>query len=291
MKTTTATSPSTKMSESSNRRVTILEPNRIEKQYWRDLWDYRELFIILSWRDIAVRYKQTFVGVAWAILRPLLTMIVFTFIFGRIAKLPSIADVPYPILVFSGLLPWQFFSSALASCSDSLITNRNMLSKVYFPRLIIPASAVITNLIDFFLSFLVLIVLMFYYRWTPSLNIVTLPIWILIAFFATAGPGLLFASLNVRYRDFQYVVPFVIQLGLYISPVAFSASIIPKSLLPLYSLNPMVSVIEGFRWAIIGHGLEIPAWSMALSLSVLVVTFVYAINQFRTIEKNISDLI
>jgi len=269
----------------------VLEPNRIEKQYWQDLWRYRELFAILAWRDIAVRYKQTFIGVAWAVIRPFLTMVVFTVIFGRLAKLPTEGDAPYAVLVFAGMLPWQFFSTALGSCSDSLIANSNLLTKVYFPRLIVPASAVITSFVDFLISFVILAGLMVWFQWWPSWRLLTLPIWVVVAFAASMGAGLWLASLNVQYRDFRYVVPFLVQFGLYVSPVGFSSAIVPAKWQLLYALNPMVGVIEGFRWAIIGQGALINPLGFWLSMGVTLVLLVTGIRQFRRMEKRFADVI
>ena len=229
----------------------VIEPGIGFRHYWRDLWQYRELFYFLSWRDILVRYKQTAIGVAWGVLRPLLTMIIFTVIFGYLAKLPS-EGVPYPILVFAAMLPWQFFSGSLTECSNSFITNAPMLTKIYFPRLIVPASAVIVNLIDFLISFVLLGGIMAWYRFVPGWRILTLPLFLVMAFLASFGLGLWLATLNVKYRDFRYVVPFIVQLGLYISPVGFSSSVVPGPWRLLYSINPMVGVIDGFRWAILG---------------------------------------
>jgi len=269
----------------------VLEPNRIEKQYWKDLWRYRELFAILAWRDITVRYKQTFIGVAWALIRPFLTMVVFTVIFGRLAKLPTEVGAPYAVLVFAGMLPWQFFSSSLSSSSDSLISNANLLTKVYFPRLIVPASAVITSFVDFLISFVILAVLMFWYQWWPSWRLLTLPLWVAVAFAASMGAGLWLASLNVQYRDFRYVVPFLVQFGLYVSPVGFSSAIVPQQWQLLYALNPMVGVIEGFRWAIIGRGAFINPLGFWLSMVIVVLLLLSGIRQFRRMEKSFSDVI
>lgn len=269
----------------------ILEPNRIERQYWKDLWRYRELFAILAWRDITVRYKQTFVGVGWALIRPLLTMVVFTVIFGRLANLPTEGNAPYAILVFAGMLPWQFFSAALSNCSDSLISNANLLTKVYFPRLVIPCASVITSFVDFLISFIILAGLAFWYQWWPSWRIITLPLWILIAFAASMGAGLWLASMNVQYRDFRYVVPFLVQLGLYVSPVGFSSNIVPEKWQMLYALNPMVGVIEGFRWAIIGEGAFINPLGFGLSMVIVTLLLLTGIRQFRRIEKRLVDVI
>jgi len=269
----------------------VLEPNRIEKQYWKDLWRYRELFAILAWRDIAVRYKQTFIGVAWALIRPFLTMVVFTVIFGRLANLPTEGDAPYALLVFAGMLPWQFFSTALSSCSESLINNSHLLTKVYFPRLIVPASAVITSFVDFLISFVILVGLMLWYQWWPSWRLLTLPLWVAIAFAASMGAGLWLASLNVQYRDFRYVVPFLVQFGLYVSPVGFSSTVVPERWQLLYSLNPMVGVIEGFRWAIIGQRTAINPSGFWLSMGIVVLLLVTGIRQFRQMEKRFADVI
>ena len=269
----------------------VLEANRIEKQYWKDLWRYRELFVILAWRDIAVRYKQTFIGVAWALIRPFLTMVVFTVIFGKLAKLPSEGDAPYAVLVFAGMLPWQFFSTALSSCSESLITNSNLLTKVYFPRLIVPTAAVITSFVDFLISFAILVVLMVWFQWWPSWRLLTLPLWVALAFAASMGAGLWLASLNVLYRDFRYVVPFLVQFGLYVSPVGFSSSIVPPQWQLLYSMNPMVGVIEGFRWAIIGRGAPINPLGLSLSLAIVALLALTGIRQFRRMEKRFADVI
>ena len=269
----------------------MLEPNRIEKQYWKDLWRYRELFAILAWRDVAVRYTQTFIGVAWALICPFLTMVTFTVIFDRLAKLPTEGDAPYPVLVFAGMLPWQFFSTALSSCSDSLISNANLLTKVYFPRLIVPASAVITSFVDFLISFVILAGLMLWYQWWPTWRLLTLPLWVAVAFAASMGAGLLMASLNVQYRDFRYVVPFLVQFGLYVSPVGFSSAIVPAKWQLLYALNPMVGVIEGFRWAIIGRASAINPAGFWLSMTIVALLLVTGIRQFRRMEKRFADVI
>lgn len=269
----------------------ILEPNRIEKQYWKDLWRYRELFAILAWRDIAVRYKQTFIGVAWALIRPFLTMVVFTVIFGRLAQLPTEGDAPYAVLVFAGMLPWQFFSTAMSSCSDSLIDNANLLTKVYFPRLIVPVAAVITSFVDAMISFVILAGLMLWYQWWPSWRLLTLPLWVGVAFAASMGAGLWLASLNVQYRDFRYVVPFLVQFGLYVSPVGFSSAIVPAKWQLLYNLNPMVGVIEGFRWAIIGQEAFINPLGLALSMAIVLLLLATGIRKFRQMEKRFADVI
>ncbi len=269
----------------------VLEPNRTEKQYWNDLWRYRELFAILTWRDVVVRYKQTFIGVAWALIRPFLTMVVFTVIFGRLANLPSEGAAPYALLVFAGMLPWQFFSTALSSCSESLISNANLLSKVYFPRLIVPTAAIITSFVDFLISFVILGGLMVWFQWWPTWRFLTLPLWVAVAFAASMGSGLWLATLNVQYRDFRYVVPFLVQFGLYVSPVGFSSAIVPERWQLLYALNPMVGVIEGFRWAIIGKGATINPLGFALSITIVMLLLLTGIGQFRRMEKRFADVI
>jgi len=269
----------------------IIEHGRSEKNYWCDLWRYRELFYILSWRDIKVRYKQTVIGLAWSIIRPLLTMVVFTVVFGKMAKLPTEGTTPYAIMVFAGLLPWQFFSNALTESSNSLIGNTNLISKVYFPRLIIPASSIITSFIDFLISFIIMIGLMIYYQYLPSWNILFMPFFIFIAFLASFGTGLWLTTMNVKFRDFRYIVPFIVQMGLYISPVGFSSSNIPEKWKLLYSLNPMVGVIDGFRWCILGGGSKIYLPGFILSLFVIVLTMTYSIWHFRKIEKAFADYI
>ncbi len=268
----------------------VIEAGRAESQYWQDLWRYRELFYFLAWRDIIVRYKQTVIGIAWALIRPFLTMIVFTFVFGNLAKLPS-GGVPYPILVFAAMLPWQFFSNALSECSNSLLANANMISKIYFPRLIIPASAVIVSFVDFMLSGMILLGLMAWYNFVPDWRILTLPLFIIIAFAASIGVGLWLAALNVEYRDFRYIVPFIVQFGLYISPVGFASSIVPEKWRLLYSLNPMVGVIDGFRWAILGGESQIYLPGFVLSVGLVVVLFFSGIWYFRKMERKFADII
>jgi lipopolysaccharide transport system permease protein len=268
----------------------IIRAGESERRYWQDLWRYRELFYFLAWRDILVRYKQTAIGIAWALLRPLLTMIVFTVVFGAIAKLPS-NGVPYPILVFAGLLPWQFFSNALSECSNSLIGNSNLLSKVYFPRLIIPTSSVIVSFVDFLISGMILLGLMAWYNFVPTWRIVALPVFTLMAFLASMGAGLWLAALNVQYRDFRFVVPFLVQFGLYLSPVGFSSSVIPEQWRLLYSLNPMVGVIDGFRWCITGQSSVLLGWTTVLSMAVVLALFGSGIWYFRKMERTFADVI
>lgn len=269
----------------------VIEAGRSERHYWKDIWRYRELFYFLAWRDILVRYKQTVIGIAWALIRPLLTMIVFTVIFSKIAKLPADAGAPYPIMVFAAMLPWQFFATAFAESGNSLISNASMISKVYFPRLVVPTSAVIVSFVDFLISFSILVLLMIGYQFMPDARILLLPVFMAIAFAASLGAGLLIASLNVRYRDFRYIIPFVVQMGLYISPVGFSSSIVPEQWRLLYSLNPMVGVIDGFRWAIIGGDYQIYWPGFALSLLVVAALLAGGVYYFRKTEKTFADVI
>lgn len=269
----------------------IIEPGRAEAHYWRDLWHYRELFLILAWRDVAVRYKQTLIGITWAVLRPFLTMVVFTVVFGKLAKLPSDGQTPYALLVFAGMLPWYLFSSALGGAADSLVGSANLIGKVYFPRIIIPAATIVTALIDFLISFVILIALMLWYRFAPSWQILLLPFFVVLAVLASLGSGLWFTALNIKYRDFRFVIPFILQIGMYISPVGFSSGIVPEQWRLLYSLNPLVGVIDGFRWCILGG--ESPLYGPGFALSLVVVIFFLwlGIRRFRNTEKTFADLI
>ena len=266
----------------------VLEPGRIDRNYWLDLWRYRELFQVLAWRDVAIRYKQTAIGVAWAVIRPVLTVLVFTVVFGRIAKLPS-NGVPYPLLVFAGMLPWTFFATALSDASNSLVSNANLISKVYFPRLIVPAATVAAAFVDFFISLALMAALMAWYRFAPDWRLVFLPLFALLAVLASLGPGLWITAVNVRYRDFRYVIPFLAQFGLYVSPVGFSSSVVPASWRLIYALNPMVGVIDGFRWCLLGTPLD---WrAVGVSALVVAMTLWVGVGQFRRLEKTFADLL
>ncbi len=268
----------------------ILEAGRAERHYWFELWQYRELCRVLAWRDVTVRYKQTVIGAAWALIRPFLTMVVFTVIFGKLANLPSDGTAPYAIMVFAGMLPWTFFSSALADASSSLLGNANLISKVYFPRLIVPMAALAVALVDFAVNFVMLIALMIWYRFVPSWQIVLLPAFVALAFFASLGPGLWLTALNVKYRDFRYIIPFLVQLGLYVSPVGYSSSIVPEQWRLLYSLNPVVGVIDGFRWCILGGQSQLYLPGFLLSIGVTAFFLWLGIRQFRKMEKSFADL-
>jgi len=267
-----------------------IEPGCAEKNYWADLWRYRELFLILAWRDVSVRYKQTIIGLAWAVIRPFLTMVVFTVIFGRIAALPS-GGAPYALMVFAAMLPWSLFSTALGEASNSLIGNERLISKVYFPRLIIPTATLVTAFVDFLISFVILIGLMVYYRFTPGWNIILLPVFIAMALLASLGPGLWITALNVKYRDFRYVIPFLVQFGLYVSPVGFSSSVIPERWRLLYNLNPLVGVIDGFRWSILGGTTSIYWPGFAMSAAIVGWFLWRGVTTFRRIERTFADLI
>ena len=267
-----------------------IEAGKTERHYWADLWRYRELFYILAWRDIAVRYKQTIIGVLWAVIRPLLTMVIFVAVFDKIAKLPS-EGVPYPIFVFAAMLPWTFFATAFADASNSLIGNANLISKVYFPRLIIPAASVIVAVVDFMISLVILFALMVWYQYWPDWHLITLPLFLLLGFFAALGAGLFIASLNVKYRDFRFVIPFIVQLGLYISPIGFSTTIVPEQYRMLYYLNPMVAVVDGFRWAISGGKTAFNTTELGISVGIVVVMCIVGVIHFRKTEKTFADVI
>ena len=269
----------------------IIQAGQIERQYWKDLWRYRELFYFLAWRDILVRYKQTEIGILWALIRPFLTMVVFSIVFGKLAGLETEGDAPYPIMVFAAMLPWQFFANSLSECSNSLISNANLISKVYFPRLVVPTSAVVVSFVDFMISGIILLALMAWYNFVPSWRIILLPGFIAIAFAAAMGAGLWLAALNVQYRDFRYVVPFLVQFGLYFSPVGFSSQLVPDRWRLLYSLNPMVGVIDGFRWAILGNESQIYWPGFLLSNTLVLVLLVSGIWFFRRMERTFADVI
>jgi len=278
------------MAEENSEFDLVIESGRLKKNYWNDLWRFRELFLFLAWRDILVRYKQTIIGLAWSIIRPFLTMIVFTIVFGRLAKFPS-EGVPYPILVYAAMLPWQFFSTSFSDASNSLLNNSNMLTKIYFPRLIIPVSTVIVNLVDFLISFLILIGLMIWYHFVPSWNIIYLPLFLGLALITSIGTGVYVAALNVKYRDFKYIVPFVVQFGMQISPVGYSSNVIPEQYRLLYSLNPMVGVIDGFRWCILGDKSHIYLPGLLLSIGLIILLLILGIWYFRKMEKTFADII
>jgi lipopolysaccharide transport system permease protein len=278
----------------------ILESGRSEKNYWRDLWHYRELFIILAWRDVTVRYKQTVIGVAWAVIRPFLTTVVFTLVFSRIAKLPAPDGVPYFLLVLSANLPWQFFATAMSESSNSLIGNANLISKIYFPRLIIPAGSVITSFVDFLITVGLMALMMAWYHFLPDWRVFTVPLFVALAFGASFGIGLWLCALNVEYRDFRYIVPFIVQFGFFLSPVGYSSARVPTTWLwhglniparLIYSLNPMVGVIDGFRWALL-RGTTVLWWpSILTSIILTIVLCASGIWYFRKMERSFADVI
>jgi lipopolysaccharide transport system permease protein len=276
---------------SSRSHVLVLEAGRAERHYWRDIWSYRELFAILAWRDVAVRYKQTVIGVAWAVVRPFVTMVVFTVICSRLAKLPSDGSAPYPILVFAGMLPWFLFSTMLSEASNSMVSNANLVGKVYFPRIIIPASSAVVALVDFAINLVILIGLMIWYGFLPTWRIALLPAFVLLATLASLGPSFLITTLNVKYRDFRFIIPFIVQLGLYVSPVGFSSAVVPDKWRFWYSLNPMVDVIDGFRWCVLSGDSRFYAPGFLLSLGVIAVFLWLGIAYFRRTERSFADLI
>jgi lipopolysaccharide transport system permease protein len=272
-------------------RILVLEAGRAERHYWRDLWAYRELFAILAWRDLAVRYKQTVIGIAWAVIRPLLTMVIFTIVFGRLAKLPTEGATPYPILVFAGMLPWFLLSSILSDASNSIVGNAGLIGKVYFPRIIIPAAAGVVSLVDFGVNLLLMFGLMVWYGFAPDWHIVLLPAFVVLAVLAALGPALIITTLNVKYRDFRYIIPFLLQFGLYASPVGFASTVVPAEWRFWYSLNPLVGVIDGFRWCLLGGQSQLYVPGFALSLVVVAVFIGLGIRVFRRTEKAFADLI
>jgi len=272
----------------------IIEPGRSEQNYWRDLWRYRELFLILAWRDVAVRYRQTVAGAAWAIVQPVSSMVVMTVIFGKVAGLPSEGGAPYAVMVFAAMLPWQFFANALSSTSQSIIGNSGLISKVYFPRMIVPMSSVVVSLIDFLVASSILAALMVWFQFLPSWRLLTLPFFVVVAILAAFGPGLIMTALVVRYRDFRFIIPFIVQLGLYVSPVAYSSAVIRGKLgepwFLLYSLNPMVGVIEGFRWAVLGKQMPnlVP---IIISMAIVFLLLVGGIIFFKRMERSFADVV
>jgi lipopolysaccharide transport system permease protein len=268
----------------------IIEPERSKANYWSDIFRYRELFLVLSWRDIKVRYKQTAIGVLWSVLRPLFTMAILTLVFGYFAKLPTSGDYPYPLLVLAGLIPWQFFANATAESGNSLLDNQNLITKVYFPRIIIPMSATVTSFVDFLIALLLFLPLMLIYRFTPSWHIVFLPAFTILIFLLSFGFGTVLTALNVKYRDFRYVLPFIVQIGLYLSPVGYSTEIVPEKAQWLYSMNPMVGIIEGFRWCLLGES-NLQFGQLMVSLAVTIFILVIGIRYFRKTEKYFADLI
>lgn len=269
----------------------IIEAGQANRSYWRDLWRFRELFLFLTWRDILVRYKQTVFGILWSVLRPLMTMLVFTFVFEKVAKLPSEGDVPYALLVFAAILPWQMFSNALQESSNSLIGNEGLISKVYFPRIILPVSSIITSAVDFFISFAIFLAMMLFLGVGFHLQILLLPFFVILSLLTAIGAGLIISALNVSFRDFRYIIPFIVQFGLYVSPVGFSSAIVPEKWRLLYSLNPMVGVIDGFRWCLLGENVEFYWPGFLTSIAVVIVLLYSGLKIFRRMERGFADKI
>jgi len=281
----------------------ILEPGRSAKNYWRDLFHYRELFFILAWRDVIVRYKQTAAGAAWALIQPLISIVIMTVIFGSVAGLPSESGAPYAVLVCAAVLPWQFFANALSLASQSVVNNANLISKIYFPRMIVPASSIVVSLVDFLVACIILAGLMAWYHFVPTWRLLALPILVAFAIAAALGPGLIVTTLTVRFRDFRMLIPFVIQFGLYVCPVAYSSSVIHTKLIAkfgaalgeklflLYSLNPMVGVIDGFRWAILGRSGLFYWPGFVLSVGLALTLLAVGIYFFRKTERAFADVI
>lgn len=283
--------PWTKEHAPARERILVLKAGRAEQNYWRDIWAYRELFAILAWRDVSVRYKQTAIGVAWAVLRPFITMVILTLIFNRVAKLPSEGSAPYPIMVFAGMLPWFLFSTIFSEASNSLIANASLITKVYFPRIIIPASSAIAALVDFGINLAMIFVLMLWYGFLPNWHIIFLPAFAILAMLVSLGPSFLITALNVQFRDFRYIIPFIIQFGLYISPVGFSSNVVPAHWRLFYSLNPIVGVIDGFRWCILDDESSLYLPGLLLSIVVTVAFLWLGIAYFRRTERSFADVI
>ena len=269
----------------------VIEPNKTTSDFIYELLKYRELFFFLAWRDILVRYKQTVIGIAWSVIRPLLSMIIFTVIFGRVAKLPTEGTVPYPIMVFSALIPWQYFANSMQASSESLLKASNMISKIYFPRIILPTSAVMVSAIDFVISLVMLCMLMILYMFALSPYIILLPIFFIPATITALGLGYWISAISVKYRDFRQIMPFIVQFGLYVSPVGFSSSIIPERWRLLYSLNPMVGVIDGFRWCIQGTEASLYPPAFVISIIMSLIVFFSGLRFFRKTEKSFADFI
>ncbi len=267
----------------------IIEAGRTERQYWRDLWKFRELFYFLAWRDFLIRYKQTFVGIAWALVRPLLMMLALTMV-GKIGKMPT-GGAPAALFFFCGLLPWQFFSTAMSESGNSLVTNANLVSKIYFPRLVVPASSVIVGFVDFLISAGFLVLLMFYCHFTPPPQIIFLPLFVALIFAISMGIGFWIAALTVEYRDFKFVIPFVVQFGIFVSGVFPLPAHAAEHWRLLFSVNPLVGIIDGFRWSLLGGGNVVPFPELAVSVAVTVFFVFSGLWYFRKMERTFADVI
>lgn len=268
--------------------IRIRPPKRWLLLDLRELWNYRELLGTFTWRDIKVRYKQTALGFLWVILQPLLMMLIFSFFFGRLAQIPS-EGIPYPVFVLAALVPWTLFAEGLTRSTTSMIANAGIMTKVYFPRLLMPLSGILSPLIDFVFSFSILVIVMAYFGVIPTINVVFIPVFVIFALLTSLSVGIWLSALNVKYRDFQYTIPFIVQLGLFVSPVVYPASLVPESLRTIYGLNPMAGVIEGFRWALLGTGS--PGAMMLVSAGVVVVLFLSGILYFRRMEQYYADVV
>ena len=273
------------------KKTLILRPGAADLRYWQDLWSYRELFLILAWRDLTVRYKQTVIGISWALLRPLFTMVVFTVLFGSLAKLPSEGGAPYAVMVLCGLLPWTFFASAVADASNSLVANAHLISKVYFPRSIVPASTVVVSGVDFIIGLALLLFIMACYGRAPGWQIIFVPAFAFVTVLLSLGLGLWTAALNVKYRDLRYVTAFALQAGIYVSPIGFSSQIVPDKWRLLYSLNPLVGIIDGFRWSVIGDAAAVYWPGVGISIAISALLFWIGLSQFRAMQNTMADYI
>lgn len=269
----------------------IIEPNLIEKNYWKDIWSYRELFYVLSWRDLKVRYRQTFLGVLWSVIKPVLTIIIFYFVFQKIANIRSVGKIPYTLLALAGLIPWQFFSNSFSESAQSLIINSHLITKVYFPRMIIPFCSVVVGMVELLISFFLLIILFIYFNFGLSLNILFLPVILFLSFLLTFSCGLIVTALNVKYRDFKYIIPFAVQFGMYFSPIGYSIENIPSKWILIYSINPMVGLINLFRWSLLGSDIHLYFPAIIIFLLWTIILFYFSIKYFRNTEKKFADII
>lgn len=272
-------------------RLLILSAEHARTQYWRDIWEFRDLLVILAWRDFSVRYKQTLMGIAWAVIRPTLTMLVFTVVFSRLAKLPADGSAPYALSVLAALMAWSLFSSILSESSASLVGNANLITKVYFPRVILPAAPIFSALVDFAVSLGIFIFLCFLFGFHPSWRVLVLPAFVLLVVLVSFGPALLMTALNVKYRDFRYVIPFILQLGTYVCPVGFSTTIVPEGWRVAYSIIPIVGVIDGFRWCLLGGQFAFYWPSFIFSILLGTATLALGIAYFRKVEKKFADVV
>jgi lipopolysaccharide transport system permease protein len=284
-------SKATASKQDAKARLIVLERGRADRNYWSDLWAYRELFVILAWRDLAVRYKQTALGLLWAVIRPLLTVIVLTIVFGRLARLPGDGSAPYVLIVYTGTLTWFLISTIFGDASSSLISNKNLIGKVYFPRLIVPSAYVVVALVDFAVSFVLLLVTATWLGFSPDWRIIFLPAFVALGVLASLGPALYFAVLNVKYRDFRYIIPFLLQFGLYASPIGFSSAAVPEEWRLLYSLNPIVGIVDGVRWCLLRGEAQLYVPGFLLSIGLIALLLIGGIKYFRQTERSFADIL